>query len=214
MLKPIYTVSVLTTVALALSGCASTDEAQAVSISERLCSIDSLRAERNESVRSAYGLANLTYDFFDPDGEETERDGDVIVENAPFGDGSEITRLIRAYELDLDAAYRFASTSCQAYTMCMQMNANTESNCNMSLDNWQNAQERFVDTSNNLGEIRESISRQHLRNQADDDYEPDHHGGGHSHDHHAHSDYDHHDDHKPSCRSSLTNILSVDACSY
>lgn len=223
MNKHIFPLTALTAMALVLPGCTSTYRAQAVSISERLCNVDSLRTERDQNIREARGLADMGLSLIDLNdvgavgvdafGERSERQGEIRVENAPFGPGSEITRLVRAFEIDLDASYQFASSSCQAYSMCMQMNASIEGRCENSRQAWQDAQVRFSETSSTLGEIRSAISVIHVENQrrvvtVAPTHPPIHrpHNPHRPHHHHPHS----HED--ESCRQTLAQVLTADPC--
>ena len=174
-MNPRLAINVVALSALALSGCTTSYRAQSTSIAERICSIDSLRTQRDLYVDEARGLADLSLGIIDLDdggllstdafGESSSREGRVSVTEAPYGDGTQITRLLRTFELDLDASYRFATTSCQAYAMCMQMNASIEQRCDNTRRDWDDAQARFAETSLTLGEIRESIARAHVERQ-------------------------------------------------
>jgi hypothetical protein len=195
MKKRFLSVTALTAMALVLPGCSTTYRAQAVSIAERICNVDSLRAQRDDDIRTARGLADFGLGLLGVDdfgavgvsafGEREDINGNIEVSEAPYGPGTEITRLVRAFETDLDASYRFASSSCQTYSLCMQMNQSDETECNQTRIAWQDAQTRFTDTSARLGEIRETIATLHVENQGledDDDGNGAHHHHPHSHD--------------------------------
>lgn len=154
-MKKSYFLVALCALAAGASGCKSTERAQAVSIAERICEIDSLRAQRDEQIETARNLAIFG---FDSNNQSEERSGSIIVNDNPPGPQTEITELVRAFEIDLDAAYQFAATSCQAHAMCMQMNAHKEGRCSETRVSWSNAQERFVETSADLGDIRGQIA--------------------------------------------------------
>ena len=169
------TLACLAVSAITLSGCTTSQRAQSISTSERLCSIDSLRAQRDDQIRSARGLSDMAVGLvnesdlgllgIDIYGERTLQSGETVVTEPPFGPGTEITRLIRTFETDLDASYRFASSSCQAYAMCMQGNRYDESRCSGTRESWVAAQTNFAETSADLAEIREAIATLHIENQ-------------------------------------------------
>ena len=68
--------------------------------------------------------------------------------------------LIAAFETDLDASYRFATTSCRTYNRCLEENSFHEQACFESAAMWHDSQGRFHDLSERLAVIRESIATQ------------------------------------------------------
>lgn len=137
----------------------ATADAIAIDTAVRVCEIDSLRAQRDERIQSARELLITGYASGGDVNERGEtREGTLSVDQPPAGPQSERTELVRAFELDLDAAYRFAAGSCRAYAACMHQRDYEEQACTASLQSWERAQERFADVSLSLAEIRAQIA--------------------------------------------------------
>lgn len=129
--------------------------ARAVDTAERICAVDSLRAARDETIRSA---RDLVYGRRGAPDMSQERDARVRVALPASGPQSELTERLRVFETDLDAAYRFASTACQAYAMCMHARDYDDRACEGVRGSWDAAQTRFIDASSDLGLLRADMS--------------------------------------------------------
>lgn len=115
---------------------------------ERVCSIDSLTQARDEwrsEIRDAGSYGR---------GGEVRIETEERVSERPYGRQTATVEMIRAFETDLDAAYRFATSSCQAYSVCMDQQGYDEYACQGSAQRWSEAQARFESMSGRLGEIR------------------------------------------------------------
>jgi hypothetical protein len=66
--------------------------------------------------------------------------------------------LIAAFETDLDASYRFATSSCRTYNRCLEENRFEEGRCHDSARLWLVGLDRFHDLSLQLAEVRERIA--------------------------------------------------------
>jgi hypothetical protein len=138
---------------------AATADAIAIDTALQVCEVDSLRAQRDERIESARALLITGYAS---GGDVNERwedsEGTLRVDQPPSGPQTERTEMLRAFELDLDAAYRFAAGSCRAYSACMHQRDYEERDCVASLNSWERAQDRFTDVSLSLAEIRADIA--------------------------------------------------------
>lgn len=76
----------------------------------------------------------------------------------PWGPQTETVELVRAFETDLDAAYRFATAACQSYALCMEERGYDEYACQGSADQWREARTEFNAMSGRLAEIRLEIA--------------------------------------------------------
>lgn len=130
---------------------------------QAICSIDSLTTARNE-MRSeieragydrGYSGYGRSYDSRDRARVETR----ATVTERPYGPQTETVELVHAFESDLDAAYRFATSSCQSYQMCMQHQGYQETACMSSAQQWQDARRDFTALSGRLAEIRLDITQ-------------------------------------------------------
>lgn len=140
-----------------------------VDAAERICSINSL-TEAYEEMRtvvrqSAYESdgheGGLFSDYDDPDysrSTNTRTQNEHVATTRPYGRQTETVELVRAFETDLDAAYRFATASCQSYAMCMHQNGYDEYECNNSRLQWREARSDFTRLSERLAEIRLEIT--------------------------------------------------------
>lgn len=138
----------------------ATADAIAIDTALQVCEVDSLRAQRDERVESARALLVTGFASGDDVNERSsERSGSLTVSQPPYGEQTERTELIRAFEIDLDAAYRFAEGSCRAYAACMHQQSYEEQACMASLQSWERAQDRFTEVSLSLAEIRAHIAR-------------------------------------------------------
>ncbi|TGY87927.1 hypothetical protein E5163_13530 [Marinicauda algicola] len=129
---------------------------------QQICSIDSLTEARNE-MRSEIERAG--YDrgyYYGPDYDSRERariETRESVSERPYGPQTETVELVHAFAADLDAAYRFATSSCQAYQMCMQNQGYEEAACMSTAQQWQDARRDFTALSGRLAEIRLAITQ-------------------------------------------------------
>ncbi|MGX6646480.1 hypothetical protein ACWCOP_00890 [Maricaulaceae bacterium MS644] len=123
---------------------------------QAVCSIDSLTTARNEmrteveNVGGGYGYGGR---------EQTRTQSRETVTERPWGPQTETVELLNTFAGDLDAAYRFATSSCQSYQMCMQNQGYTEAACMNSADQWRDARREFTSLSGRLAEIRLEITR-------------------------------------------------------
>jgi len=138
----------------------ATADAIAIDTALQVCEVDSLRAQRDERVESARALLVTGFASGDDVNERTsDSSGTLTVTQPPYGEQTERTELVRAFEIDLDAAYRFAEGSCRAYAACMHQRDYEEQACMASLQSWERAQDRFTEVSLSLAEIRAHIAR-------------------------------------------------------
>jgi hypothetical protein len=72
---------------------------------------------------------------------------------------TQVIELVAAFETDLDASYRFATTSCRTYNICLQENRFGENTCMQTAAMWRDSQTRFHELSAMLAEVRERIAR-------------------------------------------------------
>lgn len=88
--------------------------------------------------------------------------------------------IIAAFETDLDASYRFATSSCRTYNRCLEENRYEEGACQDTAALWHDGQDRFHDLSLSLAAVRERIA-----SGCSDCGGARAHGPGEDHDHHA-----------------------------
>lgn len=125
---------------------------------QAICSIDSLTEARNE-MRSEIERAGYDRGYYyhgrNYDSRERARiETRETVTERPYGPQTETVELVHAFASDLDAAYRFATSSCQSYQMCMQHQGYQEAACMSSAQQWQDARRDFTALSGRLAEIR------------------------------------------------------------
>ncbi len=127
---------------------------------QAVCSIDSLTTARNE-MRTEVENAGGGYSYGRGYGgrEQTRIQSRETVTERPWGPQTETVELLNTFADDLDAAYRFATSSCQSYQMCMQNQGYTEAACMNSADQWRDARREFTSLSGRLAEIRLEITR-------------------------------------------------------
>lgn len=137
----------------------ATADAIAIDTALQVCEVDSLRAQRDERIEASRALLVTGYAS---GGDVNERSqatqGNFRVDQPPSGPQTERTEILRAFEIDLDAAYRFAEGSCRAYAACMHQRDYQEGACTGSLNSWERSQDRFTDVSLSLAEIRAGIA--------------------------------------------------------
>jgi len=71
---------------------------------------------------------------------------------------TETQEVIAAFETDLDASYRFATSSCRTYNRCLEENRFQETACQDSAAMWHDGQDRFHDLSERLSLVRERVA--------------------------------------------------------
>ena len=71
---------------------------------------------------------------------------------------TEVQELVAAFETDLDASYRFATSSCRTYNRCLEVNRFNEESCQDTASLWHDSQDRFHDLSERLALVRERIA--------------------------------------------------------
>lgn len=136
---------------------------QSAEVAQQVCSIDSLTQAREEMYseieRVGYDRGYYWWDR-DYDMRETgRREVREAESERPYGPQTETVELIHAFENDLDASYRFATSSCQTYQMCMQSHGYNEQACLTTGERWQDAQRDFSRLSARLAEIRLEITQ-------------------------------------------------------
>ena len=138
----------------------ATADAIAINTALQVCEVDSLRAQRDERIESARALLVTGFASGGDVNEQTsESSGTMTVTQPPYGEQTERTELVRAFEIDLDAAYRFAEGACRAYAACMHQQDYEERACMATLQSWERAQDLFTEGSLSLAEIRAHIAR-------------------------------------------------------
>ncbi|XBQ15447.1 MAG: hypothetical protein ABL308_10830 [Oceanicaulis sp.] len=198
---------------------------QGAETAQAICSIDSLTEARNEMrteiERAGYAGA---YTYYGPDYGSRERERATIREQVterPYGPQTETVELVQAFSSDLDAAYRFATSSCQSYQMCMQNQGYQEGACMNSADNWRDARREFTALSSRLAEIRLRIAE--TCDDCDWGYHRPHHRRGHPHPHpHNPHRYDdcrdgycgHHSRYEEECDTVLGDVFTTTTCDY
>lgn len=180
----------------------ATADALAIDTALQVCEVDSLRAQRDERIEAARALLVTGYaSGGDVNERWEESEGTLRVDQPPSGPQTERTEMLRVFELDLDAAYRFAEGSCRAYAACMHQRDYQEGACIASLNSWERAQDRFTDVSLSLAEIRAEIAA------------PSRHHRGYGHGHQR-DRYDRR--HRPrrdrDCDGVIADLFTTDAC--
>lgn len=196
---------------------------ESAEIAQAICSIDSLTEARNE-MRSEIERAGYDRDYYlysgrDYDNRERARiETSETVTERPYGPQTETVELVHAFASDLDAAYRFATSSCQSYQMCMQHNGYREQACVSSARQWQDSRQEFTALSGRLAEIRLAITQTchgcvrvpgpHHR-----PYDP-HYRGRHHDPTPCHGRYCGHDYYEEDCDSVLGDVFTTSTCHY
>lgn len=129
---------------------------------QAVCSIDSLTTARNE-MRSEIENAGLSTGYYGHGRDYGARERTRIqsretVTERPYGPQTETVELVNSFASDLDATYRFATSACQSYQMCMQNQGYAEAACMNSADQWRDARREFTSLSSRLAEIRLAIT--------------------------------------------------------
>lgn len=70
--------------------------------------------------------------------------------------------LVSEFFNEIDASYRMASTSCRAYSRCMQNNFYDEGQCRSSMASWERSRGDFADLSRELREIEAEVRRDRI----------------------------------------------------
>lgn len=117
---------------------------------ERVCSIDPLTAAREEWTTEIREGGYRTG--------SSRTESRLTTTERPWGPQTETVELVRAFETDLDAAYRFATASCQSYAICMEERGYDEYACQGAADQWRQARTEFNAMSGRLAEIRLEIA--------------------------------------------------------
>jgi len=93
--------------------------------------------------------------------EEVHRYRESIRAGASSGANVADTRtqeIIAVFETDLDASYRFATSSCRTYNRCLEENSFAEAACQDTAALWHDGQGRFHDLSVTLADVRERVA--------------------------------------------------------
>ncbi len=137
-------------------------DAFSLEVAERICNIDSLTRQY-----SAYRteVRNLQSDevssFYAPEthGAHTEAEiNEQVIRPSPGPQTAQV-ELVRTLELDVDASYRFATASCQAYAVCMYQHRYNEQACREGRREWNAAQARFDGLSARIASTRVELAR-------------------------------------------------------
>ncbi|EAP89823.1 MAG: hypothetical protein CMH91_03950 [Oceanicaulis sp.] len=181
----------------------ATADALAIDTALQVCEVDSLRAQRDERIEAARALLITGYaSGGDVNERYEETEGTLRVDQPPSGPQTERTEMLRAFELDLDAAYRFAEGSCRAYAACMHQRDYQEGACIGTLHSWERAQDRFTDVSLSLAEIRAEIATPSRH----------HRGYGHGYDRDRYDRRYHRSRRDRDCEGVIADLFTTDAC--
>jgi len=138
----------------------------AVSAASQICDIESLNTERLERIEEMRALA---YDGYDDQGRPARRETQVNevreaqVDRVQPGYIGEKTEILRLFETDLDAAYRFAAAACRTHVLCLQNHAFDESRCSTTGQFWSTAQTNFVNVvSFNAMQVRQNLAQSRI----------------------------------------------------
>ena len=187
----------------------ATADAIAIDTALQVCNVDSLRAQRDERIEAARALLVTG---FASGGDVNERSqstqGTLRVDQPPTGPQTERTEILRAFELDLDAAYRFAEGSCRAYAACMHQRDYQEGACVGSLNSWERSQDRFTEVSLSLAELRASIAAPVVQRRVYGQSYPR--SDRHDHRHRPHRDRHHRKDRD--CEGVIADLFTTSAC--
>ena len=205
-----------------------------VEAAQRICSIDALTTARDEMRTVIRNVAFEDYDddFFYDEPNQSRTTSERIesrsaVTARPYGPQTEAVELVRSFETDLDAAYRFATSSCQAYAMCMHQQAYEEYACNESRLQWRESQVNFNRLSERLAEIRLEISQTcaDCRFRVPGPHHRPYGGGAYGPGYGGHGAYDrgycrdgycgtHSSYHQPDCDNILGDVFTTSTCNY
>lgn len=116
----------------------------AVENSLQVCEVNSLAEQRLAMLNEAHSYREAI------SRERYGSDTDLQTQNI---------ELVAAFETDLDASYRFATSSCRTYNICLQENRFGENTCRQTAEMWRDSQSRFHDLSAMLAEVRLQIAR-------------------------------------------------------
>lgn len=169
----------LASCAAALAGCAddlarennfrrgvvpSSDEFS-LQAAQQICSVDSLNTQRSTIIREAREAAFDAPTMMGPDERETvqtETEAREQVNRIYPQRISEKVEILRTFETDLDAAYRFATAACQTYMMCLHQSQYREGSCTEPASQWTTAQARFETISEDVANWRAQLAVQNL----------------------------------------------------
>lgn len=108
-----------------------------------MCQVDTLSEQRLAMLEELHGYRET----IQVDGRHSGSVADVRTQE-----------LIAAFETDLDASYRFATSSCRTYNRCLEENRFAEGSCTDTAELWDEGQDRFHDLSLRLAAVRERIA--------------------------------------------------------
>jgi len=139
----------------------------AVSAATEICDIEALNTERSERVEE---MRSLAYIGRDDQGRqpvtrrtETEEVSDAQVIRPQPAYIGEKTEILRLFETDLDAAYRFAAAACRTHVLCLQSHGFEEGRCMTTGNFWAQAQDNFVNvTSINAMQVRQNLAQSQI----------------------------------------------------
>lgn len=132
-------------------------------VAERICGIESLNRQYDGYRREVSSLtsARLPNPYYTPEAHEREveeRVEDRVTRPEPGPQTAQV-ELVRTLETDVDASYRFATSACQSYAVCMYQNRYDENACNAGRAEWNNAQVRFEGLSARIADTRVELAR-------------------------------------------------------
>lgn len=109
-----------------------------------ICDVDSLEAQRNILRTRTDNLSN-----------SYKQEGGVQSQDRT-------NRLLNDFDAEIDAAYRNVTSSCRAYSRCMQNNYYNEGSCRSTLSSWERSRDEFADLSRELREIEAEVERDQI----------------------------------------------------
>lgn len=132
-------------------------------VAERICGIDSLNRQYEGYRREVSNLtsARLPNPYYTSEahGREVEERVDDRVTRPVPGPQTAQVELVRTLETDVDASYRFATSACQSYAVCMYQNHYNENACQAGRMEWNTAQMRFEGLSARIADTRVELAR-------------------------------------------------------
>lgn len=131
-------------------------------VAERICGIDSLTSQYQDMQRQVRDMQvpGPGYPFGTGGGHTThdESTSNRTVTRPVPGPQTAQVEMLRTLELDVDASYRFATSACQAYAVCMYQRSYQEGACQDPRREWTAAQERFDGLSARISQTRVDLA--------------------------------------------------------
>lgn len=132
-------------------------------VAERICGIESLTRQYEGYRREVSSLhsARLPNPYYTPEAHQSEVEEEVrdrVTRPVP-GPQTPQVELVRTLETDVDASYRFVTSACQSYAVCMYQNDYNEYACQAGRTEWNSAQIRFDGLSARIADTRVELAR-------------------------------------------------------